>query len=177
VSLIAGGEFAGIVSASVAAPSAPQASLKVLPLRILGAATISAAGTGKLPIAGGKGQEAGRRANRELPIPGYPRKSRAATRATRYRCTRLALGLCQRELQIHLQRRTSPMLKYYIKTTEALKRLRTDEDGVVSFEYIIVAVCIIGAVSAVFGVGAGGAIGQSLTAGITAITNAFTAAV
>jgi len=69
------------------------------------------------------------------------------------------------------------MLKYYIKTTEALKRLRSDQDGVVSFEYIIVAVCIIGAVSAVFGVGAGGAIGQSLTAGITAITNAFTAAV
>jgi pilus assembly protein Flp/PilA len=69
------------------------------------------------------------------------------------------------------------MLKYYIKTTEALKRLRTDEDGVVSFEYIIVAVCIIGAVSAVFGIGAGGAIGQSLNSGIGAITNAFTAAV
>ncbi len=69
------------------------------------------------------------------------------------------------------------MLKYYIKTTEALKRLRTDQDGVVSFEYIIVAVCIIGAVSAVFGVGANGAIGQSLTAGILAITNAFAAAV
>ncbi|WP_347339172.1 Flp family type IVb pilin [Bradyrhizobium paxllaeri] len=80
-------------------------------------------------------------------------------------------------LQIHRERRISPMLKYYVKTTEALKRLRTDQDGVVSFEYIIVAVCIIGAVSAVFGVGAGGAIGQSLTAGITAITNAFTAAV
>ena len=31
------------------------------------------------------------------------------------------------------------MLKYYIKTTEALKRLRTDKDGVVSFEYVIVA--------------------------------------
>jgi pilus assembly protein Flp/PilA len=69
------------------------------------------------------------------------------------------------------------MLKYYIKTTEALKRLRTDEDGVVSFEYIIVAVCIIGAVSAVFGIGAGGAIGTALTAGITAITTAFAAAV
>jgi Flp pilus assembly pilin Flp len=69
------------------------------------------------------------------------------------------------------------MLKYYIKTTAALKRLRTDEDGVVSFEYIIVAVCIIGAVSAVFGIGANGAIGQALTGGITAITTAFTAAV
>ncbi|MEZ2142813.1 hypothetical protein AAE026_10930 [Bradyrhizobium sp. DN5] len=69
------------------------------------------------------------------------------------------------------------MLKYYVETKEALKRLRTDQDGVVSFEYIIVAVCIIGAVSAVFGVGAGGAIGTALTGGITAITTAFTAAV
>jgi Flp pilus assembly pilin Flp len=69
------------------------------------------------------------------------------------------------------------MLKYYVQTKEALKRLRADQDGVVSFEYIIVAVCIIGAVSAVFGIGAGGAIGQALTGGITAITNAFTAAV
>ena len=69
------------------------------------------------------------------------------------------------------------MLKYYVKTTEAFKRLRADQDGVVSFEYIIVAVCIIGAVSAVFGIGAGGAIGTALTGGITAITTAFTAAV
>jgi Flp pilus assembly pilin Flp len=69
------------------------------------------------------------------------------------------------------------MLKYYIKTTEALKRLRADQDGVVSFEYIIVAACIIGAVSAAFGTGAGGAIGKALSGGITAITGAFTAAV
>ena len=69
------------------------------------------------------------------------------------------------------------MLKYYVKTTEAFKRLRADQDGVVSFEYIIVAVCIIGAVSAVFGIGAGGAIGTALTGGISAITTAFTAAV
>jgi Flp pilus assembly pilin Flp len=70
-----------------------------------------------------------------------------------------------------------PMLRYYIKTTEAMKRLRVDQDGVVSFEYIIVAVCIIGAVSAVFGGGAAGQIGLALGGGITAITNAFTAAV
>ena len=69
------------------------------------------------------------------------------------------------------------MLKYFTKTTQALKRLNADQDGVVSFEYIIVAVCIIGAVSAVFGIGAGGAIGQALTGGINAITAAFTAAV
>jgi Flp pilus assembly pilin Flp len=69
------------------------------------------------------------------------------------------------------------MLNYYIKTTEALKNLRTDQDGVVSFEYIIVAACIIGAVVAAFGTGAGGAIATALSGGITAITGAFTAAV
>ena len=53
------------------------------------------------------------------------------------------------------------MLKYYIKITEALKSLRADQDGVVSFEYIIVAVCIVGAVGAVFGGGAGGQIGAA----------------
>jgi len=71
----------------------------------------------------------------------------------------------------------SPMLKYYIETREALKRLRADQDGVVSFEYIIVAVAIVGAVGAVFGGGAGGTIGTALTGGITAVTAAFTAAV
>jgi hypothetical protein len=69
------------------------------------------------------------------------------------------------------------MLKYYVKTTETLKSLRDDQDGVVSFEYIIVAVCIVGAVGAVFGVGAGGAIGQALTTGIAAIVTAFNAAI
>ncbi|WP_371424838.1 hypothetical protein [Tardiphaga sp.] len=69
------------------------------------------------------------------------------------------------------------MLKYYIQTTEALKNLRTDEGGVVSFEYIIVAACIIGAVAAAFGTGATGAIGTALSGGITAITTKFTAAV
>jgi len=69
------------------------------------------------------------------------------------------------------------MLNYYVKTTEALKNLRTDQEGVVSFEYIIVAACIIGAVAAAFGTGAGGAIGTALSGGITAITTAFTAAV
>jgi pilus assembly protein Flp/PilA len=69
------------------------------------------------------------------------------------------------------------MLKFYVKTTEALKRLPTDKDGVVSFEYVIVAACIIGAVVAAFGTGTGGAIANALTAGITAITGQFAAAV
>ena len=32
-----------------------------------------------------------------------------------------------------------------------LERLRTDKDGVVSFEYVIVAACIVAAVAAAFG--------------------------
>ena len=40
------------------------------------------------------------------------------------------------------------MLKYYIKTTEAFRRLRTDKDGAVSFEYVLVAACVVAAVAA-----------------------------
>ena len=69
------------------------------------------------------------------------------------------------------------MLKYCIKASDLLQRLRTDKDGVVSFEYIIVAACIIGAVAAAFGTGAGGAIATALGTGITDITTAFTTAV
>ena len=69
------------------------------------------------------------------------------------------------------------MLQYYLKATEALKNLHTDEDGVVSFEYVIVAACIIGAVVAAFGTGSGGAIANALSAGITAIVGQFSAAV
>ena len=61
------------------------------------------------------------------------------------------------------------MLKSYVKTSDAVKRLRTDKDGVVSFEYVIVAACIVSAVSAVFSPGAAGAtIGTALTNGIAA---------
>ena len=61
------------------------------------------------------------------------------------------------------------MLKYYIKTTEALKRLRTDKDGVVSFEYVLVAACVVAAVAAAFGTSAGGNIATKLTAAINAV--------
>ena len=70
------------------------------------------------------------------------------------------------------------MLKYYIKTTEGLKRLRADTTGVVSFEYVIVAACIIAVVS--LGFGKGGPLQTALTTAITsigtALTNAVTAA-
>jgi Flp pilus assembly pilin Flp len=63
----------------------------------------------------------------------------------------------------------SPMLKYYIKATEALKALRTDKKGVVSFEYIIVAACIVAVVIAVFQTDT--SIKAALQAGITKISS------
>ena len=64
------------------------------------------------------------------------------------------------------------MLKYYIKTTEALKRLRTDKDGVVSFEYVIVAACIIAVVS--LGFGTGGPLQTALIGAINTLGTAIT---
>ena len=60
------------------------------------------------------------------------------------------------------------MQKYYIKTREALLRLRTDKDGVVSFEYVIVAACIIAVVS--LGFGTGGPLSTALSNAIGAIS-------
>ncbi len=61
------------------------------------------------------------------------------------------------------------MLKYYVKAHDLLERLRADKDGVVSFEYVIVAACIVGAVVVAFGTGTNGAIATALTNAITAI--------
>lgn len=69
------------------------------------------------------------------------------------------------------------MLKYYIKTTEALKRLRTDRDGVVSFEYVIVAACIVAAVAAAFGTAGSGNIFNALSSAITTIASKVSSAV
>jgi Flp pilus assembly pilin Flp len=68
------------------------------------------------------------------------------------------------------------MLKLYVKAIDLLDRLRADKDGVVSFEYLIVAALIIGAVGLAYGTG-GANIGTALTGGITAVTGAFTTAV
>jgi hypothetical protein len=65
------------------------------------------------------------------------------------------------------------MLKYYVKTTEALKSLRANQDGVVSFEYVVVAACIVGAVMLAFGTGANGAIATALSGAITKIVTAI----
>ena len=67
------------------------------------------------------------------------------------------------------------MLKSYVKTCEAVKRLGTDQDGVVSFEYVVVAACIIAGVSLAFG--SGGTLQTALTAAITSIGTALIAAV
>jgi pilus assembly protein Flp/PilA len=60
------------------------------------------------------------------------------------------------------------MLKFYVKAREAVERLRTDKDGVVSFEYVIVASCIVLAVLAAFGNGTG-PIKTALSGAIAAI--------
>jgi len=63
------------------------------------------------------------------------------------------------------------MLKYI----ETVKRLSTDKDGVVSFEYVIVAACIIAVVS--LGFGTGGPLQTALTSAITTIGTKLTQAV
>jgi pilus assembly protein Flp/PilA len=69
------------------------------------------------------------------------------------------------------------MTKIYIQATEALKSLRADQRGVVSFEYVIVAACIVAAVAAAFGTDASSGIGAALKAGIDAVTAALAKAV
>ena len=69
------------------------------------------------------------------------------------------------------------MLKFYVKTRNPVERLLTDKDGVVSFEYVIVAACVVAAVAAAFGTGTASGIGQVLSNAITSIGAAVTAAV
>jgi pilus assembly protein Flp/PilA len=68
------------------------------------------------------------------------------------------------------------MLKFYIKAREAVIRLRTDNDGVVSFEYVIVAALVVGAVALAFGNSTNG-IAATLTTALgkisTAVNNAI----
>ena len=65
------------------------------------------------------------------------------------------------------------MLKNYIKTREALLRLRTDKGGVVSLEYVVVAACVVAVVITAFS--AGGSLPGALTTGFTALTTAMAA--
>ena len=61
------------------------------------------------------------------------------------------------------------MLRYYVKTREASKRLRADMNGVVSFEYVIVAACVVAAVLFAFGPTGSGVIGSALSTAIAGI--------
>jgi Flp pilus assembly pilin Flp len=65
------------------------------------------------------------------------------------------------------------MLKYYITATEALKRLRTDKDGVVSLEYVIVAAVVCGVVIAAFQTN--GSLAGALSTGFGMITSHISA--
>ena len=69
------------------------------------------------------------------------------------------------------------MLKFYIYTRDVLERLRLDKDGVVSFEYVIVAACIVAAVAAAFGTGTASGIGLALSTAIGKISTALNTAV
>jgi pilus assembly protein Flp/PilA len=67
------------------------------------------------------------------------------------------------------------MLKFYVKASDLLDRLRTDKDGVVSFEYIVVAALVIAAVGAAYQTGATNIQGV-LVAGVGTLATNFTAA-
>ena len=60
------------------------------------------------------------------------------------------------------------MLKLYVNASETLRQLRSDAKGVVSFEYVIVAACIVAAVITAFGA-TGGNISGALTTAINKI--------
>ena len=69
------------------------------------------------------------------------------------------------------------MPRYYLIIRDALDRLRTDRDGVVSLEYVIVAACIMGGVIAAFGTNATSGVGAALTSALGSIGTSITAAV
>lgn len=69
------------------------------------------------------------------------------------------------------------MQRYGVKFMDALRHLRTDQEGVVSFEYVMVAACIVGSVSAAFGIGPTGAVATALTSAFSAISGVIGAAV
>jgi Flp pilus assembly pilin Flp len=67
------------------------------------------------------------------------------------------------------------MLKAYVKGREAVLRAVKDEDGVVSFEYVIVAACIIAVVAAVFATG--GPIQSALSGAVSKIASKLASAI
>jgi hypothetical protein len=68
------------------------------------------------------------------------------------------------------------MLKFYIKAREVVESLRSNQDGVVSFEYVIVAGVVVAAVVAAFKTNAGGIAG-ALTTALATIVGQVNAAI
>lgn len=66
------------------------------------------------------------------------------------------------------------MLGYCAKISDVLEALRTDRAGVVSFEFVILAVCVVVGVAAVFG--PGNNIAAALAAAVSAISTAIVTA-
>jgi pilus assembly protein Flp/PilA len=65
------------------------------------------------------------------------------------------------------------MLKFYAKARKAVERLRTDKDGVVSLEYVVVGAVVVAVVIAVFqGTGTNSLTG-ALSTGFGAIVTAM----
>ena len=63
------------------------------------------------------------------------------------------------------------------KTTDALKHMRTDNDDVVSFEYVIVTACVVTAVGTAFKTGASGPVKDALTSALNIIKAAVATSV
>jgi pilus assembly protein Flp/PilA len=72
------------------------------------------------------------------------------------------------------KRKITLMLKYYIKAREAVERLRTDKDGVVSLEYVIVGAVVCVVVLALFNGTGTASLQGALTSGFNAISAAMT---
>jgi hypothetical protein len=69
------------------------------------------------------------------------------------------------------------MLRFCIGASDALESLRSEAKGTASFEYVVVAACIVTVVGTAFNAGAGGPIKATLTDALTAISVAFAATV
>ncbi len=72
---------------------------------------------------------------------------------------------------------TELMLNLYVKAREAFYHVRDDRSGVVSFEYVVVAACIVGVVALAFGGGSNSLIYQALSSAISSISSKVTSAV
>jgi pilus assembly protein Flp/PilA len=67
--------------------------------------------------------------------------------------------------------------RYYFKASKEFRRLRAERHGVVSFEYVLVAACVVAAIGAAFGTDAGAGLAAALTSILNSIIGALPAAV